>query len=303
MFVGVYVEGSVLTIVCMSAERYLAIRHPIKARVFCNASKVKQAVVVTWMTSIIAMCPLVMYKRLKDLPSELDITSIQYCIETWPSKQDQMIYNIFLLFIIYIIPGLVVMVLYSLIGFSLCRKDDRLQRSNSIVNGQYDDIVMVNRRRLARLLIILSVLFALSWMPYFLLSLFLYLDLSVESQQIMNQIYPFALLLGHSNCAQNPILYSFMHKGFHKFTSQIFRCRCDKVNEGRLVSNICKISAISNSFYISPPQSHCKLKTKWEFRNFYKCIQHSDINVPAYSCHLKCDLNPLPLFKYIAKRF
>lgn len=231
---GVYVEGSVLTIVCMSAERYLAIRHPIKARVFCNASKVKQAVVVTWVTSIIAMCPLVMYKRLKDLPSELDITSIQYCIETWPSKQDQMIYNIFLLFIIYIIPGLVVMVLYSLIGFSLCRKDDRLQRSNSMVNGQYDDIVMVNRRRLARLLIILSVLFALSWMPYFLLSLFLYLDLSVESQQIMNQIYPFALLLGHSNCAQNPILYSFMHKGFHKFTSQIFRCRCDKVNEGRL---------------------------------------------------------------------
>lgn len=91
MFVGVYVEGSVLTIVCMSAERYLAIRHPIKARVFCNASKVKQAVVVTWVTSIIAMCPLVMYKRLKDLPSELDITSIQYCIETWPSKQDQMI--------------------------------------------------------------------------------------------------------------------------------------------------------------------------------------------------------------------
>lgn len=237
-----------------------------------------------------------MYKRLKDLPSELDITSIQYCIETWPSKQDQMIYNIFLLFIIYIIPGLVVIVLYSLIGFSLCRKDDRLQRSNSIVNGQYDDIVMVNRRRLARLLIILSVLFALSWMPYFLLSLFLYLDLSVESQQIMNQIYPFALLLGHSNCAQNPILYSFMHKGFHKFTSQIFRCRCDKVNEGRLVSNIRSLLlAIASTFSLH--KANVNWKTKWEFHNFYKCIQHSDTNVSAYSCHLKCDLNPLPLFK------
>ena len=229
-------EGSVLTIVCMSAERYLAIRHPIKARIYCNASKVKQTVVITWVTAIIAMCPLVMYKKLTDLPSELDIMSIQYCIETWPSKQDQMIYNIFLLFIIYIIPGVVVIVLYSLIGFSLCRKDDRLQRSNSMASGHYDDRVMVNRRRLARLLIILSVLFALSWMPYFLLSLFLYLDLSVESQLIMNQIYPFALLLGHSNCAQNPILYSFMHKGFHKFTSQIFRCRCDKINDRRRVS-------------------------------------------------------------------
>jgi hypothetical protein len=235
---GVYVEGIVLTIVCMSAERYLAIRHPLKARVFCNTAKVKQAVVITWVTGIIAMCPLVIYKKLKseNLPSELNEMSIQYCIETWPSKQDQMIYNIFLLFIIYIIPGVVVIVLYSMIGFSLCRKDNHLQRSNSIVNGQYDDRVMVNRRRLARLLICLSVLFALSWMPYFLLSLFSYLELSVESQTIMNQIYPFALLLGHSNCVQNPILYSFMHKGFYKFTAQLLRCRCDQFNRGRLVS-------------------------------------------------------------------
>lgn len=41
VFVGVYVEGSVLIIVCMSVERYLVIRYFIKVRVFCNVLKVK----------------------------------------------------------------------------------------------------------------------------------------------------------------------------------------------------------------------------------------------------------------------
>ncbi|KAK3090934.1 hypothetical protein FSP39_015878 [Pinctada imbricata] len=232
---GIYVEGSVLTIVCMSAERYVAIRHPMRIRTLCSEKRITQAIILTWITAIIIMIPLVIFKRLYiEYPLGMkDLLQIPYCLERWPSEYGRKSYNIFLLFIVYIIPGIIVMVLYSRIGCSLWRQDHDLQRANSCINN--DSKVMGSRRKLARMMIVVSLLFAVCWMPYFILLVSSDFIKEAEAQRTMNSIYPFALLLGHSNSAQNPILYCFMHRGFHNFVRNLFFCQCDRMKASRMV--------------------------------------------------------------------
>lgn len=245
---GVSLEGSVLTIVCMSTERYFAIRHPMKVRRIFSEQNVKIAIVGTWVLAIIIMCPLVIYRRLKThtlyfdmlngtsegfdlnmLNGTQEITS--FCIENWPSHSDRIAYDIFLLFIVYIIPGFIVVVLYSLIGCSLCRQNFALNRANSIVSN--DIKVMAGRRKLARMMIIISVLFALCWLPYFIVTICF--DFNVTLFGTLPTLYPFALLLAHSHSAQNPILYCFMHRGFNDFLVKLVRCQFSSIGHRRQV--------------------------------------------------------------------
>jgi len=232
---GVSIEGSVLTIVCMSTERYFAIRHPMKVRRICSEQNVKIAIVGTWVLAIIIMCPLVIFKRLETHTFNLDMLNgtqemtWRRCSENWPSLSDRIAYDIFLLFIVYIIPGFIVIVLYSLIGCSLCRQNHALNRANSVVSN--DIKVMASRRKLARMMIIISILFALCWLPYFIITICF--DFSVTLSGTLSKLYPFALLLAHSHSAQNPILYCFMHRGFYEFLVKLVRCQFSSMRNRR----------------------------------------------------------------------
>ena len=74
------------------------------------------------------------------------------------------------------------------------------------------------------MMIILSLLFAACWLPYYIINLCLNFDPSMSSQLI--PLYPFTVLLGHSNSAQNPVIYCLMHRGFQQIVMRIVRCQC-----------------------------------------------------------------------------
>lgn len=214
----------------MSAERYIAIRHPMKLRTFCDTRRVKQFIGMTWLIAVIIMFPLAMYKNLDTIHIEVFNVDLYFCVEQWPSSRNKLAYEMFLLFIVYVIPGTIVVVLYMLIGCSLWQQDNNLQRANSMISN--DARMIGGRRKLARMMIIISILFAVCWLPYFIIIICLqfYKDAST-----LMKLYPYALLLGHSNSAQNPILYIFMHRGFHDFVIRLFSCNCSKLKRSRQV--------------------------------------------------------------------
>ncbi|ESO94606.1 hypothetical protein LOTGIDRAFT_71923, partial [Lottia gigantea] len=219
---GIYVGASVLTIVCMSVDRFVAIRYPMKSRQIFTVKKTKQLILTTWLLAIGVMVPLILVRKLDDYNLVVNDLSISYCVEQWPSTEYRQIYDVFLFCFIYIIPGVAVMLLYALIGCRLWVKDTSLSRQNSYMNNEVK--IMMSRRRLALMMIIISVLFAVCWLPYYILNLLMVFSPRISRKVI--PLYPFALLLGHSNSAQNPILYCFMHRKFKECIFRLVKCQC-----------------------------------------------------------------------------
>ncbi|XP_048255334.1 gastrin/cholecystokinin type B receptor-like [Haliotis rufescens] len=227
---GIYIGASVLTIVCMGIDRYFAIRHPMIHRRIFTVGKVKILVGLTWLLAAGVMVPLAIVRQLR--VHTIEAFSLKYCTEQWPRQQDRQIYDIFLLFFIYIIPGSMIVLLYALMGCKLWRRDASLRRQNSCMNNEAK--VMLSRRRLALMMIIISVLFAVCWLPYYIFSICMDFDQSMQYNLIT--LYPFTLLLGHTNSAQNPILYCFMHKGFKTCILRIIKCQCSRIRYEKQIS-------------------------------------------------------------------
>lgn len=75
------------------------------------------------------------------------------------------------------------------------------------------------RRRVARILLLLAVLFAFCWLPYNVLAILF--DLGVNKNI---KLFSFALLLGHANSAINPVLYCFMTRNFRRAVRELVLC-------------------------------------------------------------------------------
>ena len=223
--VGVSVASSVLTITVLSLDRYLAIRHPMAFRTFSNGKHTVKIILSIWTISFGIMVPLILVRKLHlfDLyPPE----TLHFCKEEWVNM-DRRAYDVFLFVFMFVIPGCFVVVSYSMIGKRLWSEGKTLHRGDSKVGQQQAEKIMSGRRRVARMLVVLAILFAICWMPYQLLSLYIDFVIPRVGEGPLETL-PFTILLGHSNSALNPILYCFMNKTFRKCAFKILKCRKTK---------------------------------------------------------------------------
>ncbi|CAL1541997.1 unnamed protein product, partial [Lymnaea stagnalis] len=190
---GVCIVASILTILLMSCDRFFAIRHPMRNRQIFTVNRVRRLILMTWVTAAVVVIPIACV-------SEVIIdeySKMNYCTENWPTHVMRQVYDISLVVGIYLVPGVALVVLYTLMGVRLWARDRNLQRQNSLNN---QDDVLLARRRLALMMIIVSVLFATSWLPYHIINICIDFEMNTSGQLILT--YPFAILLGHSKSAQ-----------------------------------------------------------------------------------------------------
>ena len=221
-FTGLCISASVLTIMALSLDRYVAIRHPVRSRQTSSATCVRLTIFGIWIVSGVIMVPLAVVRSIT-FHGLSDEESVAMCGEHWPSDVMRIAFDAFLFVFIYIIPGTVVIFSYSSTGCTLMTGDTVLQRTGSELCQA--DKILAGRRRLARMLLVLAILFALSWMPYH--AIYLYTDFSSRSPADTSLILSYAVLLGHSHSAQNPVLYCFMNASFKRGLRNLMKCRTE----------------------------------------------------------------------------
>ncbi|WAR24319.1 GAL2B-like protein, partial [Mya arenaria] len=210
---GVTVAASVFTIALLSVDRFLAIRHPLVfRRLSTNATAIKLLLIV-WILAIILMISV-----MDLIPEE----PVHFCSEIWSEDYHRQQYDVAQFVVVYIIPGVMICVCYGAIGSELWKEDKDLHRAESETGQGLAKQVMKGRKRVAKMLIALAVLFAVCWLPYHTVSL--YLDFHPEENKLLVAL-PYTIFLGHSNSALNPILYFCSSKSFRGVLFRMFKCK------------------------------------------------------------------------------
>ena len=168
-----------------------------------------------WFMAAMFIAPIVYARQIYVIEFEQFHISLPYCIEMWPRFIDRRAYAIFLLLVTYLLPIGIICVFYTLIGRALCSSELYRKTSDS------SSTVMLGRKRVARMLVALVLVFVLSWLPYNILSLDIDLNLDFNAAQIL----PYTLWLGHAHSAANPLLYWFLNPSFRHCMRKAMKCR------------------------------------------------------------------------------
>ena len=222
----------------LSIDRYIAIRHPVKSRRLSTKTHVKIAIVLIWFLACGITVPLAVIRALSD-ETIIGNEHFRYCHEGWPSAHSRRLFDIFLFVFIYVIPGVVITVSYSSTGCHLLSSEELLQRQDSDVYQSYK--IMAGRRRVARMLLILAILFAVSWMPYHAVNLYMNFSTKREAGNSLMTL-SFALMLGHSHSAQNPILYCLTNNSFKRGMIGLLKCQRTNLSDFTRASGKVSIS-------------------------------------------------------------
>ncbi|XP_011253964.1 neuropeptide FF receptor 1 isoform X1 [Camponotus floridanus] len=242
---GVAVAASVFTIMAMSIDRYLAIRSPMAFRRVFNRKSTVLVIVALWLVALSIFAPVLRGTTLHNPSMELlnitfhgswairgnsrDISQLPpvfyICSEDFrPLGIRAHVFGAACFVLVYAIPGFVVILAYSMMGRTLCSRKppfdcDSVEGSAS---SQQSFRLVRERRRIAWILLLLAVLFALCWLPYNVLRLLVDFGVVEEGRSITDAL-TYCLFLGHANSALNPVIYCFMTRNFRRSVSEILR--------------------------------------------------------------------------------
>ncbi|MEQ2208881.1 hypothetical protein XENOCAPTIV_018208 [Xenoophorus captivus] len=117
---GVSVSISTFSLVAIAIERYSAICNPLKSRAWQTRSHAYRVIAATWVVSLLVMVPYPVFSALKSFP-KINGTVGHMCRLDWTSKQAEQTWYVLLLFILFFIPGVVMIIAYGLISRELYR--------------------------------------------------------------------------------------------------------------------------------------------------------------------------------------
>ncbi len=226
----------------LSVDRYIAIRHPTTFRAFSDSKHAWRVVVAIWVISLIIMIPLILVRRV-DVIHLLPADAMHFCSEIWATSQKRKLYDAFLFVFMFIMPGCFLSVSYSRIGCQLWIETRGMYQDELTMGHKQADKLMCSRRKMARMLVILAIIFALCWMPVHILNLYLDFVVDPGNSKVLEAL-PFTLWLGHANSAANPILYCFMSKSFRRCVAKLLRCRRRKCRRKLPDSPVCVFNYI-----------------------------------------------------------
>ncbi|MCJ8732446.1 hypothetical protein PDJAM_G00211540 [Pangasius djambal] len=115
---GISVSISTFSLVAIAIERYSAICNPLKSRAWQTRSHAYKVIAMTWALSFLIMTPYPIFSSLVSYPKPNNVTA-HMCRHDWPKDQLKQAWCILLLLVLFVIPGVVMIIAYGLISREL----------------------------------------------------------------------------------------------------------------------------------------------------------------------------------------
>ncbi|KAJ0179654.1 hypothetical protein K1T71_004245 [Dendrolimus kikuchii] len=247
---GVAVAASVFTITAMSVDRWLSISPEPRLRP-PGRRQAMLLLLLLWVAALLIFIPVLMVAsvRKETVPViskahnniSIETRDVHFCTEEWPGPDTRKQFGMFSFTLVYAIPGSITIMSYACMGRTLCSVRPPFDIDEGNVSMQQGLRLMKERKRVAWILLLLAVLFALCWLPYNIMQLLL--DINLVDAKHLSAFLPYALFIGHANSAINPIVYCLMTRNFQRSARKLlcgrtvcqqtkFTWRCNQKPEG-----------------------------------------------------------------------
>uniref|UniRef100_A0A8D0BSH1 Thyrotropin-releasing hormone receptor n=1 Tax=Salvator merianae TaxID=96440 RepID=A0A8D0BSH1_SALMN len=207
------INASSCSITAFTVERYIAICHPMKAQTMCTVSRAKRIIAFVWVLTAV-------YCTLWFFLVDVSVSKTQQ-LECGYKVSRNLYLPIYLLdfAVFFVIPLLLAMVLYGLIGKVLFHSPlphhpTALPERCGVRSGKDHlppTLPAPVSLQVTKMLVVVVVLFALFWMPYRTLVL---VNSFMEQPYLDRWFVLFCRVCVYANSAINPIIYSLMSQKF-----------------------------------------------------------------------------------------
>ncbi|XP_022808620.1 neuropeptide FF receptor 2-like [Stylophora pistillata] len=244
-FQTVLMAVSVITLLCMTVERYRAVVTPFKSKPTSRC--IIKVIISAWATSFLLVTPYTLVLRMKN----------DECVEDWPSRDHVKTYTVSVFSVLYLLPLTLITIFYTKIGLYVRMEARRWKSLVRYYHGtsirQVQDIAQLRHMQNTKLIkafVAAVMVFAVCQLPTHVF--WLLHDFGTESKwERMDVIIPFAHILTYLNSAIDPFIFGsldaqFLRKkvrslfGIQRSEKHSCRCRAsgnEKHRKGRKESS------------------------------------------------------------------
>ncbi|TSK16211.1 Neuromedin-U receptor 2 [Bagarius yarrelli] len=267
--------ASVLNVMILSIERYVAVVHPLKTRYVITNKHAQRVICGIWSVSFVCAIPNTSLHGLHYyyLPEKvLDSATCSLLKPQW-------IYNLVIqvtTILFYFLPMAVISVLYIVIGKTLSREamqKGRKLQMNSADKGWNVQVESGRRRQITKMLAVVVLAFAICWAPFHIDRLLwsFITNWTEHMHNIFEYVHILSGVLFYLSSAINPIIYNFLSSGFREQFLELM-CNHPKVNSSPYNKRIyflngnkgSRTNFQSHSKYSEKAQTSVILSPGWE---------------------------------------
>ncbi|XP_028844792.1 substance-K receptor [Denticeps clupeoides] len=213
--------SSIYSMAAIAVDRYMAIIHPLKPRL--SSTSTKAVIALIWALAFALAFPQCFYAGTKSYSYRT------VCLVQWPDDYGgthQLIYQTAVIVLIYLLPLLVMLVTYSLVGYRLWGSEIPGEASEHYQNQ------MRAKRKVVKMMIVVVVTFTFCWLPYHVYFILGSFSKEIYNEQYIQQVYLAIFWLAMSSTMYNPIIYCCLNQRFRSGFRRAFRwCPFVKVSE------------------------------------------------------------------------
>ena len=165
--------------------------------------------------------PWLIYSQVKTFSNETHI--LTQCFTAFPSIEFQRFFFFVVMFgCCYLLPLTFMSVCYLLLGFKIWRQ----KLSGSHVS-QANRNMQRRKTRIVRMLITVAAVFALFWLPLYVIK---FIAFFAPQYTFVSILTPIAQLLGSATSAVNPFIYCYFSIQFRLYVAEILPCIFNQAN-------------------------------------------------------------------------
>uniref|UniRef100_A0A8C1VZU8 Neuropeptide FF receptor 1 like 3 n=1 Tax=Cyprinus carpio TaxID=7962 RepID=A0A8C1VZU8_CYPCA len=196
--------------------RFRCIVHPFKPKLTLFVAKVSIGTI--WVLALTIMFPSVLMLTVEQEKGHVMVHGdnstypLYSCYETWPDPEMRKVYTTVLFLHIYVIPLALIVLMYGRIGA-------KLYATAVLASAEQPDVPVSQRKvRVIKMLIVVALLFMLSWLPLWTLMLLTdYARPDEDNLELLTSyIFPLSHWLAFSNSSVNPIIYGYFNENFKR---------------------------------------------------------------------------------------